>query len=174
MILLKERLFDGKEREYVFAAWVLTWEARVDKGKKKSTSTAKLTLLSSNETMSVRATPKELINLPKIDIRKEITFYLLQQLLQPSLKKRVLYPATHVLYIFVAIAFSPIHLVLLRVHRRVRRALAWQKERTSGTCKTSKTAHLMQKQNMWCKHGPKCWKRNQSMHILWEYLLVQF
>jgi hypothetical protein len=30
----------------------------------------------------------------------------------------------------------------------------------------------LQKQNMWCKRGPKCWKRkrNQSMRILWEYI----
>jgi hypothetical protein len=33
---------------------------------KKSTSTAGLTLLSSDETTSVRATPKELVNLSKI------------------------------------------------------------------------------------------------------------
>jgi hypothetical protein len=73
-----------KKKENMF----LLLECLRDRGEptkvKKSTSTAELTLLSSDETISIRATPKELINLPKIDIRKEITFYLLQQLLQPS------------------------------------------------------------------------------------------
>jgi hypothetical protein len=83
---LKERLFNGKEREYVLLLDECLSERREPTKLKKSTSTAGLTLLSSDETTSVRATPKELVNLPKIDIRKEISFYLLQQLLQPSLK----------------------------------------------------------------------------------------
>jgi hypothetical protein len=143
--LLKERLFDGKKDNMFLLLDECLHERRESTKVKKSTSTAKLTLLFSNETMSVRATPKELINLPKIDIRKEITFYLLQQLLQPSLKKTRLVSSDSCSVYFcgqLAIAFSPIHLELLRVHRRVRRALAWQKERTSGTCNTSKTAHL--------------------------------
>jgi hypothetical protein len=73
-----------EKKENMFLLLECLRERREPTNVKKSTSTVELTLLSSDETMSVRATPKELINLPKIDIRKEITFYLLQQLLQPS------------------------------------------------------------------------------------------
>jgi hypothetical protein len=62
---------------------------------------------------SLKATPKEHVNLPKNRYWKKNLIFFAQTASSKLLKKNT----THVMYIFVSAAFSPIHLEPLHVHR---------------------------------------------------------